>query len=78
MCVSVQQVSVNEDVLSRWQWLLLLWPWMLGLVHSLCYALLLVVVWLSGVDTPCRGRTHCLSPLNILKCKAFFLQLVFS
>lgn len=24
MCVSVQQVSVNEDVLSLWQWLLLL------------------------------------------------------
>lgn len=51
---------------------------MLGPVLYLCNILLLVVVWLSGGRKALLRRTHCLSPLNILKCKTFFLGFVFS
>jgi len=48
------------------------WTWMLDPVLYLCDILLLVVVWLSGGRNALQRPTHCLSPLNILKCKTFF------
>lgn len=78
MCVSVQYFFVNEEVSSRWQWLLQL----VDLHVRACslfvqYSVVGCCMAILGLCALLR-RTHCLSPLNILKCKAFFLQLVFS
>ena len=69
---------VCEGVLSRRQWLLPLVDldvrtcsfFVLCPAVDCCMAIL-------GLCALLR-RTHCLSPLNILKCKTFFLGFVFS